>query len=126
MLKNNTQAKGLEKAEEVFNFAYTAASEFENATLRRKREILYTIGSNLTLCNKKLNIQAHKPFSILQSGIRAIATPTVRFEPELQAVYKRESAAFSDANPMWLNLVNQVRTKIMESKEYVYIPDLAA
>ena len=47
---------------EVVSFSNRAADWFMQCDSQAKRLILETTGSNLFLANKKLNIQANKPF----------------------------------------------------------------
>ena len=54
-----------ELCEKTFEFASQATPTFQNGTLEEKRTILETIGANLVLKDRKLNIQAKKHFLIL-------------------------------------------------------------
>ncbi len=99
---DNGQNKSLRKVEEVLSFASKVRLEFENATLQRKREILHALGSNLTLKDKKLSIYAYEPFVILQTGVTAMASNKVRFEPENYTINKRQAGSFDEVCPLWL------------------------
>ncbi len=51
----------MELTERAFNFAVYASTHFRETTdLHVKREILMTLGANLTLSNQKLSLEAHK------------------------------------------------------------------
>ena len=54
-----------EPLREVVLFSNRAADWFSHGDMQSKRMILQTVGSNLTLTSKKLNIQAQKPFESL-------------------------------------------------------------
>jgi len=53
--------------EQTFEFACLARERFAKGDANVKKEILVALGSNLTLMAKKLNIEARKPFLILES-----------------------------------------------------------
>jgi DNA invertase Pin-like site-specific DNA recombinase len=55
----------LRLSENIFEFAYAVQERFTKGTPNIKKEILTTMGSNLTLTDKKLLIEARKPFIIL-------------------------------------------------------------
>ena len=58
--------KWIEPSRNLFSFSNRAVFWLSHGTLAEKRLILSTIGSNLTVAAKKLNIDARKPFTILQ------------------------------------------------------------
>ena len=69
------------KAESAFDFAETAKKEFEEGSPEKKREILASLGYNLFLKDRKLNIEWPKLFLVLKemnSGARDISD---RLEP---------------------------------------------
>jgi hypothetical protein len=72
----------LKSSEQVFEFACTAKARFEKADATTKKEILAAIGSNLTLANKKLCIEAKKPFFILEKSISGIEHANQAIEPK--------------------------------------------
>lgn len=56
----------IEPSRRLFLFSNRAIYWLTHGTTTEKRLILATVGSNLTLTSKKLNIDARKPFTILQ------------------------------------------------------------
>jgi len=56
-------------SEQIFEFACTARDRFTKGDAMTKKEILITIGSGLVLEDKKLFIQAKKPFFILENSM---------------------------------------------------------
>lgn len=58
----------LDSAVEVFEFACTARARFAKGDFQTKREILATLASNLILKDKRLSIQAVKPFLLLENS----------------------------------------------------------
>lgn len=62
------QSHWFELSENAFLFANKAKYWFEHGDLRQKREIIACIGSNFILKDKKLLIEAKKPFLIIKEG----------------------------------------------------------
>jgi hypothetical protein len=56
------QVQRFEPAKEFISFNETLASRFSEANTQTKRLILTIVGSNLSLKDKMLNIDARKPF----------------------------------------------------------------
>ena len=72
----------LKLSEQTFEFACTAQERFANGNPKTKKEILATIGSNLTLTDKKLIIEARKPFFILENELYPQKPLISPIEPE--------------------------------------------
>jgi len=68
----------LDRAETMLNFAETAKSRFELGTIDDKRDILASLGSNLSLLDRKLSIPLAKPLELVGE-----------VAPEVQALHKR-------------------------------------
>ena len=58
----------LRLSEKTFDFACTAQERFAKGNAMTKKEMLVTLGSNLTLKDKILFIEARKPFFILENS----------------------------------------------------------
>lgn len=56
----------LELSERTFNFCAYASYHFKNGTMQRKREIFSSIGSNLTLKDGILHIEALEPYMFIK------------------------------------------------------------
>ncbi len=78
----NRLEKWLDLAEQTFEFAATARNRFATGDAVTKKQILMTIGSNLILRDKKLIIEATKPFLILEKSMSASGSDKESFEPE--------------------------------------------
>lgn len=72
----------MESVERLFNFAEQARRCFASGTYEQKRSILKSIGSNLTLKDKKLHIEALKPFVILGEIKQSEEYEEITFELE--------------------------------------------
>ena len=59
----------LQLAEQTFEFACIVQDRFAQGDPKTKKEILTTVGSNLILRDKKLLIEARKPFFILGNAL---------------------------------------------------------
>ena len=109
-LKSNKhrQDQWLEVAERTFTFAAKARTWFrearERGDLQRQREILVAFGSNLTLKDKKLLIEAPKPLTIIREGLSEVPEAAASFEPAGSAVQLRDKAKQAVAaspDPRW-------------------------
>ena len=108
------QDRWLETSERFFNFATHARLWFENGDMQQKREILSTLGSNLTLKDKKLSINAPKPFLVLKDSLPSVPEAKPGFEPKNIRSTKGKREPCSSLNPRWLGVVDSVRTYFQE------------
>lgn len=88
-LRQDSTDDGL--AAEAFNFAYSAATAFEKSLPVRRRTILRQVGSNLTLMNKTLRIQAHEPLERIRQDARSPELRNRPFEPYVFRSYKHKN-----------------------------------
>jgi len=100
----------LELSEQIFEFASTARDRFEKGDSKVKKEILDAIGSNLTLKDKKLIIEARKPFFIIQSSLADGASETESIELETTGMTQGHNTAFGALCPKRLGDLDDVRT----------------
>lgn len=86
-------------------FGRIAADAFQNATLEEKRIILSSLGSNLLIKDRKLQIQFEKPLSLLKdisSSVKGKRVKKDRLEPA-QVVIKKGTYSYKDTiNPLVL------------------------
>ena len=68
-------------AERIFEFTCAVRQRFGEGSPMVKREILSTLASNLVLKDKKLNIEATKPFFILENALASEMPPQSPIEP---------------------------------------------
>ena len=100
----------LDTAEKAFGFACNARNKFAEGSNEEKSQILQVIGSNLTLKDKKLCIQASKTFDLIESIVRNVPQVRGTFEPENKGQNERELEQFYAKNPVVCGLVDDVRT----------------
>ncbi len=76
----------VETAEKTFDFALHARYKFMTGSPDEKREILATIGSNLTLLNKVLRPDLKKEYCFIEEVIKTDSTTSGEFEPEKRGI----------------------------------------
>ena len=113
-------------AEQTFEFACTAQKRFATGDAKTKKEILLTIGSNLILKDKKLSIEARKPFFILEKSTSANEHDNDPIELENIRNPQRRSKGNSSHRPSVLGDLHDVRTyerkrKLMVRRIYDFI-----
>lgn len=89
----------LRLTEETFEFACTAQDRFAKGNTKIKKEILLTIGSNLTLKDKKLSIEARQPFFILEESMSDKDPENKPIEPENADQPQGSNGASVTVNP---------------------------
>ena len=120
-------------SEKAFTFANRAKYWFENGSLEDKKMILEALGSNLFLKDKKLFIQAKKPFLIIEKGLQEMKLQNIRLEPLEIGLNKAQTGDIYAYTKPLLGLVEDVRTFFINylildnsktAHEDIYIPDL--
>jgi len=79
-------------SEQTFEFACAARKRFAKGDAGTKKEILLAIGSNLTLKDKILRIEARKPFFILEKSLPAGEQQNEAIEPDTKGIPQRQKA----------------------------------
>jgi hypothetical protein len=74
--------KCLAKSEQAFDLAFTARERFATGNPETKKALLAAVGSNLTLKDRILSIQALEPFSILENTLRGNSAQPEPIEPK--------------------------------------------
>jgi len=100
---NHVVEEQMEILEDAFNFACYARMWFANGSIEDKRRILETLGSNLTLKEKKLLIYVRNPFIIIGQGVAVSPELGFAFEPKKKLVYMREK------EPLGLQIPRRLR-----------------
>lgn len=77
-----TGQQALRQCEEIFEFAASACEKFSKGDFRAKKQILTTMSSHQTLLDKKVLIEAKKPFMWLGDFIAAERENIAPFAPE--------------------------------------------
>jgi hypothetical protein len=109
----------LELSERTFNFCVYARHHFEYGTIQQKREIFSGIGSNLTLKDGKLKIDALEPYLLIEKSVGALKEKFARLEPEKSGFTKRREAAFAASIPKVLpGLDSNQDTRLQRAMSY--------
>ena len=88
--------QSLKLSEQTFEFACAVQERFTQGDPQTKKAILTTMGSNLTLKDKKLLIEARKPFFILGNWLAPELLIIAPIEPE------KTQATYGPMTPTWL------------------------
>lgn len=100
----------LKLSEKAFEFAATAQARFAKGNPKTRKEMMVTFGSNLTLKNKKLSIEARKPFFILKESMSDEKPENELIEPENILMSYGRKEAFASLRPCLLGGRDDVRT----------------
>ncbi|MCP4255634.1 MAG: recombinase family protein [Candidatus Scalindua sp.] len=91
----------LDDAENFFTFAETAKERFQKGNLIEKREILACLGSNLTLMDRKLNIELQPPLHVFAKYAPKLRLITNRLEPNQIMTGQEVNAPLHAQSELW-------------------------
>ena len=112
----NQVEQAVKQSEKVFEFACTVQERFAEGDAKTKKDILATIGSNLTLKDKKLSIEARKPFFILENPSTLEAPIISPIEPEINKAAQGRNVPSLFMRPLLRGQRDDVRTLRHKSK----------
>jgi len=98
----NDLDKVLVATERTFIFCTFARVHLNSDDLQKKRAIFSTIGSNLTLKNKKLSIERLHPYILIENELKSQAAVLGRLEPKKRGSNTEKEADFSTSLPILL------------------------
>lgn len=98
----NSLDQSLDITERIFNFCTFATHHFNTGDIQKKRQIFSTIGSNLTIKDRKLFIDKLHPFLLVENELKAQKELLIRLEPKESIVNKEEKTTFVASPPDWL------------------------
>ncbi len=93
--------ESIEATERTFNFCTFAQIHFNTGDVQKKREIFSTIGSNLTLKDKKLSIERLHPYLLIENELKAQKVLMDTLEPKKRSSNKRKEAVFAASSLTW-------------------------
>lgn len=109
----------LKLSAKTLEFACSAQKRFAKGDAKTKKEMLLTFGSNLTLKDKKLSIEARKPFFLLEKSMSDETSETEPIEPENIVVPYTQKEACASLRPNVLAGLEDVRTLAHKNKKLV-------
>jgi len=120
---NGRVERWLEIGEKTFNFARYARYWFKNGTSQDKGQLLQSLGSNLILKDKKLEVQLKKPLIAIGQMVKEVPEVKEGFEPKKNSQNEPKLHQLYAKNPLVLRGMHKVRTWIMGNLEDFWIPD---
>jgi hypothetical protein len=102
--------------EETFEFACTLRERFSNGDPQTKKTILMILGSNLTLRDKRVRIEAKKPFLILEQSNRGCWVQNEPIEPKKHRSTEPQNELNSTQNPQMRGQRDNNRTQLLRNK----------
>ncbi len=100
----------LDAAIDTLKFAYYAGFWFGEGTMAQKKSITENLGSNLTLMDKKLNIDLVYPLSEIAHMVQIAPEISKEFEPKDDEGKKRAFESFQTKIPLLRRSLNAIRT----------------
>ena len=100
----------LSLSEKALDFAYSVRVRFAKGDSQTKKEILTTVGSNLVLKGRKLNIEAKKPFFVSKTSKPVIKVENGVIEPKNILTAYGSKGIVSSLCPIWRREPDDVRT----------------
>ncbi len=104
---------------QTIELACIVREKFAQGDANTKKEILTTIASNLTLKDKKLFVEARKPFSIMAESRLSHEEENGTIEPERTVSPYRQKEAFASSSPVGGTIRSDVRTLEAKNKNVV-------
>lgn len=101
-------------AAQCFTFAVRAHDWFLAGAPETRRAVVEAVGSHLVVRDKKLSIQAHEPFRLIQDWFYARGASPARFAPDETRITMREILSIGGRKDRMWALVDDVRTSLRD------------
>lgn len=121
----NGQINWLTVAKKYLKLALNASNILKETDISRKKSLLFQLGSNQTLMDKKLTFIRAKPLLAIKQCVPAYKSKNDRFEPKNPLVKQGDSNGFDTANVSVCPRLHDVRTSIMSSANDIQYINLA-
>jgi len=112
----------LKTQEKVFNYARYAQYWFAQGSPQEKADLLQTLGSNIVLSMKKLELELVTPFKVIGEIVKEVPQVSGRFEPEYNGLNKEQLDDIYLRFPSVCRGLDKVRTWIWSHLEDCSIP----
>jgi hypothetical protein len=107
-------AEATRKTAALLHFAYTAGEIFRKSSPEAKRKVIADFGSNFSLTDRKLTVQAKKPHLLLEDGLTEIRGNSGPFEPTDCGSRNGKVEPSRSTILRWWALVDDVRTYFLK------------
>lgn len=102
--------EALKLSEHTFEFARSMRERFVNGDSITKKAMISTVASNLLLKDKKLSIEAKKPFFIIENFLSEAEAKNATIELETSGSIQGQNAASGSFSPGWCGKRDEYRT----------------
>lgn len=92
----------IQKAEKMIKFAESAVEEFKNGSLQKKKEIVFSLGSNLLIKDELIDISLEKPLLLAREGSKRLQELYKGLEPPNLCEDKTKLREIYSRSPMML------------------------
>jgi DNA invertase Pin-like site-specific DNA recombinase len=110
----------------ALDFALYAKEVFKNNAAVVRRDIIRGLGSNRTLFDKKLNIEASEWLKPLSESSDNYVSEDRWLEPQESLMVKAQKTPYMDRFPVWWSSWEAIRTILDDPTKEFYIPTLDA
>jgi hypothetical protein len=104
--------RGYEQIRAVFDFSVGLLKRFDEGDPFVRKEIMTTIGSNLSMSGRIVALELKKPFKALQNGLTTLHAVSNRLEPTENGVGPARNGGLNALRSSWRGIVDDVRTCI--------------
>jgi site-specific DNA recombinase len=104
-----------ENMDSAFDFILQAKDEFENGSLEKRRRIFLALGSNLTLKDKKVNVDLEKTLLPMRRLADAIRDIHAALEPQKDRMTQADFDEIYSKSPIVSALLYDARTVFMKA-----------
>lgn len=111
--------------EKFFNFCINSKNHFINGDLQTRRIILSSLGSKLTLFNKKLEIERLNPYFVIEKVNRELSMNSYELETENSLILQEPNVFFGWFSTILCRTFDSVRNWIQTHPEFE-VPDVDA
>ena len=106
----NTNVEWLTEAKEDFNLMSEITNTIKNGTIEQKKDLLYSLGSNLVISSKELNVINKKSIETFKRYLAEAKSKNKAFEPKKTLADKDKTEAFASVRTDLLSTVDAFRT----------------
>ncbi|MBV9470915.1 MAG: recombinase family protein [Abitibacteriaceae bacterium] len=114
--------KARQAMENTLEFMKNAATWFNLGTVEMKRAVLWSLGSNFVLDDKKLLLELHPLLAPIKNEYKTLETKYLEIKPLESSSYREEQACLEPIRSVWSRLWHQNLNSI--AQEQLYFPKM--